>query len=123
MSFKKSVMLRAKSDLFELMCPRFSVCYRTVDKRLVDYGSVLFFFFRSMGTLSWEAALSAPFFHPFFMESTLKVKNLLLLEQILSFKSRPLFGRGLLFKAINRKSKTVSLWLYLNTLALHKIML
>ena len=105
MSSKKSVMLRAKSDLFELMCPRFSVCYRTVDKRLVDYGSVCFYFFMSMGILSWEAALPAPFFHPFFMGSTLKGKNLLLVEQILSFKSRPRFGCGLLRKAINRKSQ------------------
>ena len=48
-----------------------------------------------VGTLSGEVTHSFTYLLPFSVGFTLKGKNLLLLEQILSFESEPQFGRKL----------------------------
>ena len=54
---------------------------------------LLFSALRLMGTLSGEAIHLFSFLPPSHLGSTLKEKNLLLLEQILFCKSRPYFGK------------------------------
>ena len=58
-----------------------------------------------MGTLSWEVTLIYIVAFPSQEGFTLKGKNLLLLEQILCFKSRPYFERTALSRKVNKKSQ------------------
>ena len=62
-----------------------------------------------IGTLLGGMTLSVSLLPPFSVGSTLKGKNLLLREQILSFKSRLQFGRDLSYKKSNRKLQSFSL--------------
>ena len=56
------------------------------------------------GCTAREAILSVSFLPPLLMGSTIKRKNLLLKEQILSFKSKPLFEVLNPFREANMKS-------------------
>ena len=58
-----------------------------------------------MGALPGETTPPFSFCLPFPMGSTLKGKNLLLLEQILSFKSIPHFGKSEMSRGENRKTQ------------------
>ena len=61
-----------------------------------------------MGALSGEAVLGISFFLPSLLGSTHKGKNLLHLEQIVSFKSRHLFGSVLKTRQTYRKLQNLS---------------
>ena len=63
-----------------------------------------------MNAMPVNATLHFPFVPPFFFSwgSTLKGKNLPLLEQILSFKSRPLLRKVTSSKEVNGKSSNFS---------------
>ena len=58
-----------------------------------------------MDSLSGEVILLFTYLFPSQEEFTLKGKNLLLLEQILSFKRKPQFGRDMSAREANRKSQ------------------
>ena len=77
--------------------------YGKTIKLILELSSTLSSFFRCMGTLSGEVTVLYIFASLLQMEFTLKVKNLLLLEQILSFKSKPQFGRAMSAREENRK--------------------
>ena len=60
---------------------------------------------KCMGTLSGEVTLSFTYLLLFSKGFNLKGKNLLLLEQILSFKSKPHIGMAMSVREANRKSQ------------------
>ena len=60
-----------------------------------------------MGTLSGEATLPFSVSLPSQLGSSLKGTNLLLQEQILSFKSRPHSGRAMSFMELSWKSRSL----------------